>query len=75
MLLGFIKDHPDIKRTLVAMSVRTGMTVSQVSDEVLYTGLIEIQELEAPGYAQGGTLGQIEVWLVMMIIIMEIDHI
>ena len=28
--------HPDIKRTLVAMSERTGMTVSQVTDEVLY---------------------------------------
>ena len=37
--------HPDIKRTLVVMSERTGMTVSQVTDEVLYTGLIEIQEL------------------------------
>ena len=41
--------HPDIKRTLVAMSKRTGMTVSQVTDEVLYTGLIEMQELDAPG--------------------------
>ena len=40
--------HPDIKRTLVAMSERTGMTVSQVADEVLYTGLIEMQELDAP---------------------------
>ena len=38
--------HPDIKRTLVAMSERTGMCVSQVTDEVLYTGLIEMQELE-----------------------------
>ena len=37
--------HPDIKRTLVAMSERTGMSVSQVTDEVLYTGLIEMQEL------------------------------
>ena len=37
--------HPDIKRTLVSMSERTGMTVSQVADEVLYTGLIELQEL------------------------------
>ena len=37
--------HPDIKRTLVCMSERTGMTVSQVTDEVLYTGLIEMQEL------------------------------
>ena len=38
--------HPDIKRTLVAMSKRTGMTVSQVTDEVLYTGLVEMYELE-----------------------------
>ena len=38
--------HPDIKRTLVAMSERTGMTVSQVTDEVLYTGLVEMQELD-----------------------------
>ena len=37
--------HPDIKRTLVAMSERTGMTISQVTDEVLYAGLIEMQEL------------------------------
>ena len=41
--------HPDIKRTLVAMSKRTGMTVSQVTDEVLYTGLIDMQELDASG--------------------------
>ena len=41
--------HPDIKRTLVGMSERTGMTVSQVTDEVLYTELIEMKELEAPG--------------------------
>ena len=37
--------HPDIKRTLVVISERTGMTVSQVADEVLYTGLLEMQEL------------------------------
>ena len=41
--------HPDIKRTIVLMSKRTGMTVSQVADEVLYTGLIEMQELDAKG--------------------------
>ena len=41
--------HPDIKRILVSISKRTGMTVSQVADEVLYTGLIEMQELDAPG--------------------------
>ena len=34
------------KRTLVAMSERTGMTVSQVTDEVLYTGLVEMQEVD-----------------------------
>jgi hypothetical protein len=28
------------------MSERTGMTVSQVTDEVLYTGLIEMQEMD-----------------------------
>ena len=37
--------HPDLKRTLVAMSERTGFSISQVTDEVLYTGLIEMQEL------------------------------
>ena len=38
--------HPDIKRTLVSISDRTGMSVSQVTDEVLYTGLVEMQELD-----------------------------
>jgi hypothetical protein len=28
------------------MSERTGLSISQVTDEVLYTGLIEMQELE-----------------------------
>ena len=37
--------HPDLKRTLVAVSERTGMCVSQVTDEVLYTGLIKMQKL------------------------------
>ena len=37
--------HPDIKLTLVAMSERTGLSISQVTDEVLYTGLVEMQEL------------------------------
>ena len=40
--------HPDIKQTLVAMSKSTGMTVSQVAVEVLYTDLIEMYELDAP---------------------------
>ena len=37
--------HPDIKKTLVSMSERTGLSISQVTDEVLYKGLIEMQEL------------------------------
>ena len=36
---------PDIKKTLVSISERTDMSVSQVTDEVLYTGLVEMQEL------------------------------
>ena len=38
--------HPDLRHTLVAVSERTGMTVSQVTDEVLYKGLVEMYELE-----------------------------
>ena len=38
--------HPDLKRTLVAMSERTGLSISQVTDEVLYAGLVEMQELD-----------------------------
>ena len=38
--------HPDIKRTLVSISDRTGMSVSQVTDEVLYKGLVEMQEID-----------------------------
>ena len=38
--------HPDIKRTLVAMSERTGMSISQVTDEVLYKGLVGMQEMD-----------------------------
>ena len=37
--------QPHLKRTLVAMSERTGMRVSHVTDEVLYAGLVEMQEL------------------------------
>ena len=38
--------HPDLKRTLIAISDRTGMSVSQVTDEVLYKGLVEMQEID-----------------------------
>ena len=38
--------HPDLKRTLVAMSERTGLSVSQVTDEVLYAGLVGMQEID-----------------------------
>ena len=41
--------HPDIKRTLVSMSKRTGLTVSQVTDEVLYKGLVQMEELPELG--------------------------
>ena len=38
--------HPDIKKTLVSMSERTGLSISQVTDEVLYKGLVEMYEME-----------------------------
>jgi hypothetical protein len=38
--------HTDLKRTLVAMSERTGLSISQVTDEVLYTGLVEMQDID-----------------------------
>ena len=38
--------HPDIKKTLVSMSERTGLSISQVTDKVLYTGLVEMQEMD-----------------------------
>ena len=44
--IGVYKPCPDLKRTLVAMSERTGMTVSQVTDEVLYKGLVGMQEMD-----------------------------
>ena len=37
--------HHEIMRILTAISERTVLTVSQVTDEVLYTGLVEMQEL------------------------------
>ena len=43
--IGVYQPCPNLKRTLVAMSERTGLSISQVTDEVLYTGLVEMQEL------------------------------
>ena len=37
--------HSDFKRTLAAISGRTGLSISQVTDEVLYAGLVKMQEL------------------------------
>ena len=37
--------HPEINRILTTISEWTWLTVSQVTDEVLYTGLVEMQEL------------------------------
>ena len=44
--IGVYQPCPDLKRTLVAMSERTGLSISQVTDEVLYTGLVEMQEMD-----------------------------
>ena len=52
--IGVYQPWPDLKRTLVAMSERTGLSISQVTDEVLYTGLIEMQELWGVGGALTG---------------------
>ena len=38
--------HPDLKRALVAMFELTGLSIIQVTDEVLYTGLVEMQEMD-----------------------------
>ena len=46
--IGVYQPCPALKRTLAAMSDSTGLSIIQVTDEVLYTGLIEIQELGAP---------------------------
>ena len=43
--IGVYQPFPDLKRTLVAISERTGLSISQVVDEVLYTGLVEMQEI------------------------------
>ena len=45
MTIGVYQPCLDLTCTLVAMSERIGMSISQVTDEVLYTGLIEMQEL------------------------------
>ena len=37
------------KKNLVSISRRLSITVSQVTDEVLYTNLIEMFKLDAPG--------------------------
>ena len=36
----------NVLKYCVTVSERTGMSISQVTDEVLYTGLVEMQELE-----------------------------
>jgi hypothetical protein len=44
--LGVYQPCTDIQRTLEAISERTGLGISQVTDEVLYAGLVEMQELD-----------------------------
>ena len=46
--------HPDIKKTLVSISERTGMSFSQVTDEVLYKGLVEMYEIWKSLMIEGG---------------------
>ena len=41
--------YPDNKKNLVSISSRLSITVCQVTDEVLYTNLIEMFKLDAPG--------------------------
>ena len=41
--------HTDIKRTLISISERTSLSVSQVTDEVLYKGLVQMEELPELG--------------------------
>ena len=42
--------YPDNKKiNLMSISRRLSITVSQVTDEVLYTNLIEMFKLDAPG--------------------------
>ena len=42
--------YPDNKKkNLVSISRRLSITVNQVTDEVLYTNLIEMFKLDAPG--------------------------
>ena len=45
-MLSSANIYPDLKRTLMAMSERTGLSISQVTDEVLYAGLVEMQEMD-----------------------------
>jgi hypothetical protein len=36
----------NVLKYCVTMSERTGQSISQVTDEVLYTGLMELQEMD-----------------------------
>ena len=40
--------HPGIKQKLVTISEQTSLSVNQVANEVLYTGLIQSQEMKDP---------------------------
>jgi len=43
--IGVYQPCLDLTCTLVAMSERTCMSISQITDEVLYASLLEMQEL------------------------------
>jgi hypothetical protein len=44
--LAVYKGRSDRQRSLVAMSERTGLNISQVTDEVLYKRLVGMQEID-----------------------------
>ncbi len=71
---GAHKAHPPLHKVVsliytptttypFVISNRTDMTVSQVADEVLCTGLIEMHEMDAPGYAPWGALGPTPLYI------------
>jgi hypothetical protein len=38
--------YPDLKLNLVTMSECTSLSINQVTDEVLYVGLVEMKEMD-----------------------------
>ena len=49
MPLEFYRHMNHQERTLISMAERTSLSVSQVTDEVLYKGLVQMEELPELG--------------------------